>query len=221
MLKYAEKPFEKTNDLMKMYRMAYEKAKYLPDIDDKLLAFNEVINYCANSKLCLADDSIKRNQILFWTYNNIGDMFLERNNHEPHADNYIYAVQYFQNALEFGKTSEDKQQTLEKMAHVYGELQDEDGWQRTMEQIALSREDAMKRQSFVALAHETDDVRLQAKYLEYALNFVTKENVSVLEKCRNTLDICARLLDIYSFTRDYKSHERIKNLQKSTLELLN
>lgn len=203
-----------------MYRTAYEKVKYLKDIDDKLLAYNEVINYCANSKQCKTDDSIKRNQILFWTYNNIGDMFIERNSDLPTADNYIYAVQYYQNALEFSKTSNDKHNILEKIAHVYGELQDERGWRRAVEQIALMADDNMKRQAFVELAQGTDDIKLQAKYLENALNFVTEENVSVLEKCKNTLNICSNLLEIYQHTKNKKAYERIKTLQKNTLELL-
>lgn len=221
MLRYQQKSFQKSNDLMKMYRMAYEKAKYMRDIDDKLLAYNEVISYCANSKMCMVDDSIKRNQILYWTYNNIGEMFLEKNGHEPAADNYIYAVQYFQNALEFTKSSKDKQVTLEKIAHIYTELQDENGWRRTKEQIAAVEEDKMKRQAYFELASGTDDINLQAKYLEKALNYVTEENISVLEKCQNTLDICARLLEIYQYTQKDTDYLRIKELQKNTIELLN
>lgn len=206
---------------MKIYRMAYEKAKYMRDIDDKLLAYNEVIAYCANSKICVIDESIKRNQILYWTYNNIGDMFLEKNSGEPAAENFVYAVQYYQNALEFTKSVKDKQATLEKIAHIYTELQDEQGWRKTKEQMVMIEEDSMKRQAFVELANGTDDIKLQAKYLENALNFVTKENISILEKCENTLDICHKLLAIYEVTKKDKDYLRIKELQKSTMELLN
>lgn len=215
------RPFHSSSDLLKMYRVASEKAKYLQDIDDKLLAFNEVISYCANSKLCVVDDSIKRNQILFWTYSSIGDMFVERNAREPMADNYVYAVQYYQNALEFSKSDADKNHTLEKLAHIYGEMQDEKSWRHAVEQIADCQDNAFKRQAFEELANGTDDVKLQAKYLELALDFVIAEDVSVLEKCKNTLEICRRLLDIYAFTKNRKNFERVKALQKSTLELLN
>ena len=215
------RPFQSQGDLLKIYRAASERAKYLQDIDDKLLAYNEVISYCANAKQCVQDDSIKRNQILFWTYSNIGDMFLERNARTPMADNYLYAVQYYENALEFSKTESDKHHTLEKLAHVYGELQDEKNWRKTIEQLALLQDTPLKRQAFVELADTTDDIRLQAKYLEYALNFVTEEDVSVLEKCQNTLSICARLLEIYKTTKSTKNYERVRNLQKVTLEMLN
>ena len=220
MLRYTNRPFTSSNDLMKVYRMAYEKAKYMRDIDDKLLAYNEVIDYCSHSKQCQLDDSVKRNQILFWTYNNIGDIFLQKNNEQADAHNYLYAVEYYQNALEFTKNIRDKHHVLEKIAHIYGELQDEAGWRKTHEQMGLIEDDNMKRQAFMELANGTDDLRLQAKYLEHALNFVTEENVSVLEKCKNTLAICARLLEIYQYAKDKKNYERILELQKNTLELL-
>lgn len=221
MRKSETKPFQTSSDLLKIYREAYEKSKYLQDIDDKLLAYNNVISYCADSKRCRTDDSIKRNQILFWTYNNIGDMFLARNNDLPETNNYIYAVQYYRNALEFTDNIREKHSTMEKMSHVYAELQDENGWRHVQEMMALEEDDSMKRQAFVELSKTTDDINLQARYLEKALGFVMDENVSVAAKCQNTLEICQRLAEIYRTTHNTNGYERIRDLQKSTLELLN
>lgn len=218
---YAPKPFRSSSDLLKMYRAAYEKSKYMQDIDDKLLAYNEVINYCSNSKRCLKDESIKRNQVLFWTYNNIGDMFLDRNSDKLAAENYIYAMQYYQNALEFTRNRRERYNTFEKISHIYHELQDEDGLQKTREQMVMEEDDSMKRQAFMKLAQMTDDTKLQATYLENALNFVVEENVSVATKCKNTLEICQMLLDIYEHGHNKSAFERIKALQKKTQELLN
>lgn len=218
---YVPKPFRSSSDLLKMYRAAYEKSKYMQDIDDKLLAYNEVINYCSNSKRCIKDESIKRNQVLFWTYNNIGDMFLNRNSDKLAAENYIYAMQYYQNALEFTRNRRERYNTFEKISHIYHELQDEDGLQKTREQMAMEEDDSMKRQAFMKLAQTTDDTKLQATYLENALNFVVEENVSVATKCKNTLEICQMLLDIYEHGHNKSAFERIKALQKKTQELLN
>lgn len=221
MIKSQRPFFEHTQDLLKVYKAAYEKAKYINDFDEKILAFNEVINYCAASKLCVEDDSTKRNQVLFWTYNNIGDIFVEKNTKELNDENYVYALQYYNNALEFLNSNENKKAVLEKIAFIYTELQDEDARIKTLEQIAMVEDDNMKRQAFVELANGTDNLNLQAKYLENALNYITYENISVLEKCKNTLDICARLLDIYEYTNAKADYERIKTLQKNTLALLN
>ena len=221
MLKSHLKPFEKTQDLIKVYRTAFEKAKYLKDYDEKILAFNEVINYCASSKTCVEEDSLKRNQILFWTYNNIGDIFLEKNNSEINNENYIYALQYYQNAIEFLNSAAEKKNILEKISHIYLELQDEKSWRKTLEQMALLEGDDMKRHAFVNLANTTDDIKLQSQYLENALNYVIYENISFLEKCKNTLYICERLLSIYEQTSSTSDYDRIKMLQKNTLGLLN
>lgn len=220
MLKSQIKPFENAQDLLKVYRAAYEKAKYLKDSDEKIFAFNEVINYCAESKLCAEDDTLKRNQVLFWTYNNIGDVFLEKNQIEYTDENYIYALEYFKNAIEFINMPDYKKSVLEKIAHIYSELADEKSWRKTLEQMANLEPEDMKRQAFVELANGTDDIKLQAMYLEKALNYVTYENISVMEKCKNTLDICQRLLAIYTQTNDTVNYGRISDLQKSTLELL-
>lgn len=220
MLKSQIKPFENAQDLLKVYRAAYEKAKYLKDSDEKIFAFNEVINYCAESKLCAEDDTLKRNQVLFWTYNNIGDVFLEKNQVEYTDENYVYALEYFKNAIEFINMPDYKKSVLEKIAHIYSELADEKSWRKTLEQMANLEPEDMKRQAFVELANGTDDIKLQAMYLEKALNYVTYENISVMEKCKNTLDICQRLLAIYTQTNDTVNYVRISDLQKSTLELL-
>lgn len=221
MLKHHLKPFEKAQDLIKVYRMAFEKAKYLKDYDEKILAFNEVINYCASSKTCVEEDSLKRNQVLFWTYNNIGDIFLEKNNSEINNENYVYALQYYQNAIEFLNSTIEKKNILEKVSHIYLELQDEKSWRKTLEQMALLEDDDMKRQAFVNLANTTDDIKLQSQYLENALNYVIYENISFLEKCKNTLYICEQLLSIYEQINSVSDYDRIKMLQKNTLSLLN
>ena len=221
MLKTQRKPYENAQDLLKIYRAAFEKAKYLKDDDEKLLAFNEVIDYCAKSKICVEEDTKKRNQVLFWTYNNIGDIFTLKNTTELKDENYVYALQYYKNAMEFLSTDSDKKPILEKMAHIYLELQDEKMWRKTLEQIALNEDDEMKRQAFVELSNTTDDAKLKAQYLETALNYITYENVSFLQKCKNTLNICEILLSIYEQNNAKSDYERIKTLQTNTLELLN
>ena len=87
--------------------------------------------------------------------------------------------------------------------------------------MALIEDDDMKRQAFVKLADTTDDIKLQSQYLENALNYVIYENISFLEKCKNTLYICDRLLFIFEQTKSTSDYDRIRTLQKNTLSLLN
>jgi hypothetical protein len=212
-------PFKTSADLLKIYRAADEKARYLPDPEDKLLAYNDVIKYCSNSKFCLNDESVKRNQILYWTYNKIGDMFAERGQNESGAENDQYALQYYRNSLEFTRQPHEKIQTFEKISQIFLKMNDQEKWRQTRERIAEETEESMKRQAYTELFRTTDDLKLQAFYLEKALDFVVDENISVREKYKNTLRICRHLLQIYEQLGQQQNYDRILTLQNKTLEL--
>ena len=215
------KSFKKESDLLKKYREASERAKYLADIDDKLLTYNEVINFCADSKKCAKTDTVKRNQILFWTYNQLGDLFLQKNNGDLMQNRYTYSLQYFQNALSFARTDEEEREVLKKMLDVYKTLDDEYNYKKTYEALALVSDDAFRRQAFLALAKSATDLYQEAYYLEKALNHINKENITLLEKCKNNLDICARLLEIYQTLGNYKDEARIREIKEQANMILN
>ncbi len=217
----ALKSFHKESDLLKKYREAYEQAKYMSDIDDKLLTYNEVINFCADSKKCSKTDSLKRNQVLYWTYNQIGDLFLQKNNNDLPHNNDIYAIQYFQNALNFARSDEEEREVLEKMLIAYQDLADEYNYKKTLEALALVSDDAFRRQAFLSLANTATDLHQEAYYLEQALNHLNTENISLLEKCKDHFEICRRLLDIYELLGNPQDQTRIKELQKQSESILN
>ena len=214
-------PWRSEADLLKVYRRAFEKAKFQTEIEDKLLTFNEVIEYCLASKQCVKNNSKKRNQVLFWVYTAIGNMFLQKNAAEPEPSNYLYAVQYFQNALEFTKSTLQKRSILEKMVEIYTALQDEDNRQKTLEELVFMAEDADKSSGFLSLAAKTDNPVLQIKYLENALDFISKQNVSVYQKATDTLQICDHLLSLYHFFEDEPNIQRITDLQEKMHRILN
>ena len=58
-------------------------------------------------------------------------------------------------------------------------------------------DDALKIETFLGLADEASNKREEAYFLEQALRFVSDEKISVLKKCKNTMIICERLLEIY------------------------
>ena len=189
-----KRKYQDETDLLKAYREAYESAKYLYDIDDKLNAYHKVLNFCIDSEKCTEDNSVKRNQVLFWTYNQIGDLFLQKNGLELTAQNYLYAVQYFQHALEFAKSNEEQKEVLQKLARVYRDLKDEDEYQRTLEKIILLLDEALKKESRTALTqNRSKDLSL----LEDTLNLIGEENLIFLKKCRQTTPVCDKLLNVY------------------------
>ena len=206
--------------LIKAYQKACKQAALMRNTDDKVMAYNRIINYCTECLGYFNDETAERRQILFLTYNNIGDIFMIKNANFPHLQNYLQALQYYNDSLPFAHSIAEKRAALEKIARIYAELHDENNWHKTMEQIAISEENCMKRQAFSELAKQTDDVKQQAKYLEYALSYVMAENISDLEKGENILKICARLLRIYKHTKNRKHYRRIKEIEQSTRELL-
>ena len=213
--------FHKESDLLKKYREAYERAKYLSDIDSKLLSYNEVINFCADSKKCSKTDSLKRNQVLFWTYNQLGDLFLQKQNDDFLDNHYVFALQYFQNALSFSRSEAEEREVLQKIMSVYKSLDDEINYRKTYEALALVSDDAFRRQAFLSLANSAPNLSQEAYYLEKALNYINKENLTLLEKCKDNLDICARLLEIYRLLGYEKDEARIKKIKEQSAEILN
>ena len=216
-----QKAYEKESDLLKKYHQAYERAKYLYDIEDKMLGYQEVLNYCINSKKCSTQNSLTRNQVLFWTYNQIGDLFLEKSGAELKPDNYLLAVQYFQHALEFANSDEEQRQTLQKLAHVYRDLEDEDAYQKTLEKIILVFDDALEKEAVLDMAATSSNVHQEALYLEQALRLIGQENIEFLKKCRGTLQICDKLLGIYERLNDKTAAARVEEIKNEALKNLN
>ena len=213
--------YKTDSDLLKTFRRADAAAKYLQDTDEKLLSYHSVLEICANSKKCLDSESIKKNQILFWTYARIGDLFLQKNLDSFETKNKINALNAYQNALEFSNNEDEQFEILEKIRDLYRDLEDAESLFKTSAQMALVVDDALKIQTFLRLARESPNQKQEAYFLEQALQFVTNEKIAFLRKCKDTLAICARLLEIYQ-TAGLKADEaRIRALSIQAKEFLN
>ena len=57
---FEKRPFQREADLLKVYREADARARYLIDTDEKLLSYHKVIDFCLNSEKCLQNESIKK-----------------------------------------------------------------------------------------------------------------------------------------------------------------
>jgi len=219
-MKRQARPYQKDVDLLKVYRQAFESAKYFSDTDDKLWGYSKVIDYCAKSKKCSDTQSKKRDQILFWTYNNIGDLFLQKNLDSFDFDNLNHALFAYQNALELSKDRENQTDVLKKMRDIYLVLEDKEGYFQTSSQMARLVDETLKAEMFMSLAEEANTKEAEAYFLEQALLFVDKENISFLQKCRHTLTLCDRLLKIYQKIGKRAEAIRIKQMKEQTQTLL-
>ena len=213
--------YTRESDLLKTYKQALESAKYLKDIDDKLLCYGDVIRFCAKSDRCAEKQSVKRNQILFWTYNNIGDLFLQKDTHHFEEANYKNALDSYQNALEFSKSQTDQADVLTKIRDIYLSLDRKKEADETSLRLAQYVDDALKIEMFLNLANTSQTKSEESYFLEQALKYASSEKISFLKTCQNRLYICARLLQIYQKARLKADILRIENIKKQTLQNLN
>lgn len=62
-------------NIVDAYSQAVKAAALNPDLKEE--AFGAVIDFCDNNQACSLDSSIKRNMLLFWSYNNIASAMIE------------------------------------------------------------------------------------------------------------------------------------------------
>lgn len=212
----------KPASLLGVYRTAFEKASRSDDPDVKISAYGQVVNFCGESRSCRIDESIKRNRVMYWSFNNLGDAFIlknRENNGTAREQNYQLAIAYYREALNLARDDAEKINSLKKIAEVYKCLEDAESLSRTEEDIVESLGDEYKRQGYVSLAASREDQGEKSEWLEKALEYVTKEEVSFLTKCRNTLAIGEMLADSYRSRRDGANVRRIRKLMENTAVL--
>ncbi len=215
-MKISERIKTKPVDVLQAYRMANAAADMASNLDEKIKAYDAVINFCFSSRDCLLDDSTKRNMVMYWTYNNIGDALVSKNAKNSgfafETENYVTALKYYNGSFQVARDDAEKMSSLQRIADVYQKLGNLDKWLITKEQIIDYMEDGCKRKAFTELAEHTDDGEIYASLYEKALIYVTKEEVSVLAKCQNTLEICDKLKAVYRAMGDTQSLKRLGEL---------
>lgn len=217
---FEKRTFRRESDLLKVYREADARARYLIDADEKLLNYHKVIDFCLNDEKCLQNESVKKNQVLFWTYKHIGDLFLEKKSDDFENNNMLNALSAYQKALEFAKNEGETLPLLMKIRAIYQDLSDKNmSLQSTMNMTEIL-DDALKIETLLGLADEASNKKEEAYFLEQALKYVSNEKISVLKKCKNTMIICERLLEIYEKAGTKADLARIEIVKKEAGEMM-
>lgn len=107
-------PVSKPQNIMQAYRIATRQAAAADNYDDKIRAFDKVINFCSHTASCRLEPSLKRNVLLYWAYDKAGQAY--RNKHEPEA-----AIEYFQKGLSYARNNREKEKMLLRLAEVMEE----------------------------------------------------------------------------------------------------
>ncbi len=199
-------------NILKVYQMANQAADQSQNPDDKIRAYDRVINFCRNDGVCQLDDTIKKSVVLYWSYNNIGDALSEKN--DPQR-----SLQYYLKGLSFARDNLEKISVLNRMAHNYEKLGDRQNWLATKISIVENLKIEERRKAYLALLSEVREEAEMAVLLEKALQSVSGEELSLLAKCQNTLLISSKLTEIYRKRREKKNLKRIIDLTAKTAVL--
>lgn len=96
------------DNIMMAFKQANNAISESSNLDEMIAAYDKVIGFCSNSKECRNAPSIKRNTLLYWAYNNIGNSYRKKN--MP-----TIAYKYYQKALTIAISDKQKSMALEAM----------------------------------------------------------------------------------------------------------
>ena len=209
---------EKCSDILRVYRGAFDEASGSQNPDVKIRAFNQVVDFCASSDCCQTDNSIKRNKVMYWTYNGLGDAWVAKTRQNPskRTNALRRAIGWYRDAVNVARDAAEKIDSLQRIAAVYKQIEDGENLNKTRESIVHSLSDEYKRLGYMQLAQNNLKNPKITEWLEKALAYVTKEEVSFLGKCQNTLSICKMLAESYKEAGDKVNARRITKLMHKT-----
>ena len=158
---------------------------------------------------------------MYWTFNNLGDAWAAKTYHNTSEKNDTLrrAIGCYREAVTVARNEAEKINSLQRIAAVYKQIGDVGNLNKTREAIVHSLGDEYKRLGYMRLAQNNLKNQKTTEWLEKALAYVTREEVSFLGKCQNTLSICKMLAQSYKNANDKENVRRIGWLMHKTARL--
>ena len=208
------------NKFVDLYKMVQERESFLNN-DAKILQYGVVLEYFYKflDKGGRLSDNVLA--VLFWCYIKIGDVFYDEGVYKQDNNKFFMAVDYYNQALKYAKSNEEKNRILLMLREVYSYLNDKDAMLKIEENWVENQDTRDRFSAYMSLASSTDNLKDKAMLLEKALNEVTKQEMSFYNKYQDTLNVCSQLIALYELLNEESKLQRIKTLQKNTLNLLN
>jgi len=211
-------------DVFHQYRLATQAAALAGTPDQEADAYMRVVRYCEDNHLCSSDESVKRNSVMFWSYNNIGDALVRKHQrflgYKNATQDYRLAIENYTKALRSARDGAEKVSTLNKIAKAYKLMGNKNLWLKTHEQIIGELAEEYKYAAYLKLAKKAGHFEQAVLLLENALTHVMQTKRSVLQKFRDLLDVCAQLLPLYHKLRLQDDEKRIQALSRRAAILL-
>lgn len=207
-------------NLTRIYRQAVEQAGSSDDADTGIAAYQKVIDAGLYLSAGAKQPDIKNSMLMYWSYNNIGDTLMRKNRCKTcitfDPENYRHALDFYHNALVLARDNTEKVSVLQRIAENYRELGDRYNWYLTQEDIVALLREEDKCKAYMKLAESHVDEMRTIEFYEKALQYVMRQEVSVLAKCQSTMKIGERLKELYSDIKDRPRYEKMKDLMEQT-----
>ena len=207
-------------DILQKYYSAIKTAEENNETEAKINSFNDVLDFCSNDLECLNDDSRKRDMVIYWTYVNIGDIFMEQMEKDNSSSNYENAQKNYQHALNFSRNTAERTSVLKKLAKLYEKKGDKANFYTIKNALVETLPVEARREAFEKLADATEDDDKKIYFLEKALDFIKYEKIPALYQCKNTIKICEKLKILYLEKEDFANLARIEELRVNTSYLI-
>lgn len=95
--------------IMQAFRIANKTAESAQKTEEKIRAYDKVINFCSRRVSCTLDNSLKTRTVLSWAYKNIGEAYYQ-------DDAFSEALLYFYKALEKTATLKERVSVLQRLS---------------------------------------------------------------------------------------------------------
>ncbi len=208
------------NRFLHLYKMVQERENFLNN-DAKIVQYSAILRFFM--KFLQHNDTYAPNvsSVLFWTYVKLGDIYYEDGLQNQDNARYFLAAEYYNQALAYARSTEEKNRVLLALKDVYYYVNDEDALVKVEETWAENHNSDEKFAAYMLLAENAELPQIKAKFLEKALDGVMGQDGNFYAKYQDTLNISSQLLAIYELQGERDKASRIKRLRESTLKLLN
>jgi len=213
-LERAEKQF------LNLYRLVREREGSLSS-EAKIVQYGSVLRYFMKFLQGSHKYSPAIWTIVYRVDVKLGDIYYEEALQNQDNSRYFLAAEYYTQALTFAQQKAEKQYVLSALKDVYYYLNDEEALVQVEKTWAENHDKKDRYTAFVLLAQNTENTKVKAMFLSFALNEVMEQEESFYDKYQDTLDVCSQLVVLYELLGEKEKAVYVKNLRQNTLKLLN
>ena len=164
--------------------------------------------------------SVRVSVVLYRVFMKLGDIYYKDGLQNQDNTRYFLAAEYYNQALQFARQTEDRRRTLLVLKDVYYYLGDDDALIAVEQTWAENHEEKDKFAAYVLLAQNSDKPYVKANFLARALETVMAQDESFYTKYQDTLHVCSQLSVLYELLGDGEKAKQIKKLRENALKLL-